>query len=476
MDNTTTRPFLRLCGAALAYFALARFGMAVFGLKPSNITLLWLPSGIALVMCLEWGYRAIPFIIVASLCANLDGMMTGSLPATLLHTGLAAISDTLAGVLAMRLFRRFLPDGLARTSDLLPFILWVCLVPTGVSGVLLALNLASGAYIAWQDAGALVCMLVLADSLGLLLVYPVYQGWHARSAATPVQLRALAFAVPLIAGLLLASIRGVQGMEFFIVPVLLVLSFNVGLFSLTTIGALALFCLFAAAAHNAGPFAVHGNGDAHVRLLAFAFSSALTILGVALQRRQLDLTEHTRQLWQEAAEHDPLTGLLNRRAFMPKIHLEHQRCLRNGKTYAIAMLDLDHFKDINDTCGHQGGDRVLNLFAGVMLDNCRLIDTVARVGGEEFAILLPECSAEQARPILERLRGKLAALVVPMDQRAVSVTVSIGIASFDGGAEQVAEVVARADRALYRAKQTGRNRSIVDGQADSAVCPDGAGA
>lgn len=449
-----------LIAAAIVYYALARFGMAIFALKPSNITLLWLPSGIALAMCLEWGYRAVPFIVLASLAANFDGMAAASSPVHLAHTMVAALTDGMAGALAMSMFRRVLPGGLLRAADLLPFIVYVCLAPTTLSSLILAGNLAAGGYIGWHEAGALARVLVLADSLGLLLVYPAYQGWRQRNAA-PLRMQPLLAAGVAIVALLAAGQAGMPGMEYFIFPVLLVLSFHTSLLGLSAASALTIVAVMAAAAHQAGPFDATA-GDAAFRVAAFAFSSALTLLGAALQHGQLERSEHTGRLWQEAAEHDALTGLPNRRLFMPKVQLEHQRSLRSGKPYAIAMLDLDHFKAINDCHGHAGGDRVLDAVAAVLRDNCRMIDTPARVGGEEFAILLPECSGAQARPFLERLRGKLAELEILIADQRVTVTVSIGIASYNGPRDTADAVAARADQALYRAKQAGRNCSMVD--------------
>ncbi len=457
-----TRALLPLFGATVIYFALARFGMAVFALHPSNITPLWLPSGLALVMCLEWGMMAFPFIVLASFCANLEGMLGASLPLSLLHTGIAALTDGMAGVLAMRMFRVALPEGLSHSRDLLPFLAWVCLLPTLASSLILGVNLALGKYVSWADVGGLMRVLLLADSLGLLLVYPIYQGWQERARDPQGQARALLLAGLGIGALLAASLNGLPGMEFFIVPVLLMLSLYVGLLGLTSVGALTLIVIVAGAARHLGPFADGDLPSGHFRLAAFAFSCALTTLGMALQRGQLAQTEQTRQLWQDAAEHDALTGLLNRRVFLPRVQQEHQRSLRSKKPYAVAMLDLDHFKNVNNSHGHAGGDRVLSAFAAVVQENCRIIDTVARVGGEEFAVLLPECSAEQAEPILERIRSRLADLTVPIDGQGVTVTVSIGVAVGGSGPEAASEVLARADKALYRAKLAGRNRIVID--------------
>jgi diguanylate cyclase (GGDEF) domain len=195
--------------------------------------------------------------------------------------------------------------------------------------------------------------------------------------------------------------------------------------------------------------------------MAFVFSSALTILGIALQNRQLTSIERSSELWKDAAEHDPLTGLINRRAFLPRLQNEHQRALRTGNTYTFAMLDLDHFKSINDAYGHHCGDAVLCALAAVMVENCRSIDAVVRMGGEEFGILFPECHIDEALIALERIRKRFESSSTMADGKLIFVTVSIGVAAFAGAEEKDTEVVERADRALYAAKAEGRNQIVV---------------
>jgi diguanylate cyclase (GGDEF)-like protein len=185
----------------------------------------------------------------------------------------------------------------------------------------------------------------------------------------------------------------------------------------------------------------------------------LTILGIALQNRQLSESENSGRLWKTAAEHDPLTGLMNRRAFLPRLQNEQQRTLRNGSVYTFAMLDLDHFKLINDTYGHHSGDGVLRLFATIMQESCRSIDMVVRMGGEEFGILFPECDEAAALIALERIRRRLEDEPLMVEGNAIRITVSVGVAAFNGG--QDADVIDRADKALYRAKDSGRNRIII---------------
>jgi diguanylate cyclase (GGDEF)-like protein len=462
MACSTYTEVTRIAAAALVYYFLAHFGMALFALKPGNITLLWLPSGIALIMCIRWDYRAVPFIVLASFSANFSGMSAFSGAGPFLHTSVAAIADGLVGVIAMHFLKRFLPNGLKHTHDLVQFGFWVCIVPTAITSIILSVNLAVGGYIPWHECENFFLMLVLADSLGILLVYQVYQGWHDDRTIFRRDLYWLSGTAVTMAILLLLGFTRLPGMIFFIVPVLLVLSFNVGLFGVAAISSLSLISVIAATARNMGPFPAIDPMDSNFRLMAFVFSSALTILGIALQNRQLISTQHSSNLWKDAAEHDPLTGLINRRAFLPRLHYEHQRALRTHNPYTFAMLDLDYFKSINDRYGHRCGDDVLCTLAAVMLENCRSIDSVTRMGGEEFGILFPECSTEQAVIALERIRNRFDSRPVMADGKSVSVTVSIGVASFTDAQEVDIDVVNRADRALYTAKEAGRNRIIVD--------------
>ncbi len=462
MAHLKNTKLIWIAATALGYYFLAHFGMTLFALKPSNITLLWLPSGLALVMCIQWGYLAVPFIVLASFAANFSGMSALSGPEAFLHTAVAAIADGLVGIIAMHLLKRFLPHGLTRTHDLLPFGLWICLLPTLITSLMLSVNLAVGGYISWAEIGNFIRMLFLADSLGMLLVYQIYQGWRDNRTINRAELNWLAGTTLVMAILLLLGFTLLPGMIFFIIPLLLVLSFNVSLIGVAAISSLAMISIIAATAHNTGPFVVTDPADSNFRLMAFVFSSALTILGIALQNRQLISIERSNELWKDAAEHDPLTGLMNRRAFLPHLQNEHQRALRTGNIYTFAMLDLDYFKAINDAYGHLCGDTVLRLLAGIMLENCRSIDSVARMGGEEFGILFPACTIDEAMIALERIRKKFENSPVMMDGKLIPVTVSIGVASFADTQEKDIELIERADRALYAAKEAGRNRIIVN--------------
>ena len=159
---------------------------------------------------------------------------------------------------------------------------------------------------------------------------------------------------------------------------------------------------------------------------------------------------------------DFLTGLSNRRQFMTRMEEELARLKRFDLEHAcVLMLDLDHFKAVNDQYGHAAGDTVLRHFAGILGDGLREIDTGGRLGGEEFGILLIGADLEDARTYAERLRGQVAASPARHEGQPISVTVSIGITALTAQDSQGESALKRADAALYQAKREGRNRVCV---------------
>ncbi len=168
--------------------------------------------------------------------------------------------------------------------------------------------------------------------------------------------------------------------------------------------------------------------------------------------------EHFRTL----ASIDPLTGVLNRREFNKRAQYELDMAWRYGRPFSLMMIDLDHFKKVNDVYGHAGGDIILKAFSATCLSCAREIDVVARLGGEEFAILMPETNAKQAYELAERIRVEVGRLEVSVNEDKAGVTVSIGIVAWSKRhKKEIDNVLADADSALYQAKNLGRNRSVI---------------
>jgi diguanylate cyclase (GGDEF)-like protein len=168
------------------------------------------------------------------------------------------------------------------------------------------------------------------------------------------------------------------------------------------------------------------------------------------------------ELVQRQAVTDELTGLSNHRRFQEVIVQEVGRAKRFGQDLGLVMLDIDHFKAVNDTYGHQQGDVVLREVARVLRDSSREIDEPARYGGEELAVALPQTDLEGAYLFAERVRTALEALRIPrLDGMGhLRVTASFGAAAVPGNGEDKASLIAAADAALYRAKRAGRNRTV----------------
>ncbi|GEO82749.1 sensor domain-containing diguanylate cyclase [Pararhodospirillum oryzae] len=167
---------------------------------------------------------------------------------------------------------------------------------------------------------------------------------------------------------------------------------------------------------------------------------------------------HARDLARQAAT-DALTGCANRRFFLSMLQNECGRAVRYGQGFCVLALDLDHFKDVNDRFGHPGGDLALRRFTEVTRATLRATDLLGRLGGEEFAVLMPNTPPAEAAPVAERLRAAVAAMTVDFNGAVFSITVSIGVACrAASGTDSFEDVLIRADQALYRAKQAGRNR------------------
>jgi diguanylate cyclase len=176
----------------------------------------------------------------------------------------------------------------------------------------------------------------------------------------------------------------------------------------------------------------------------------------------------------DLSNRDPLTGLSNRRNFEMVLEREIDRVARAGEPALLLVLDIDHFKRVNDTHGHASGDEVIKAVATAIQQAVRAMDTVARIGGEEFGVVLPNCPSSFGPTVAERIRSLVEATLVPISMtEKLQVTVSLGGAYAPQWVRSSPLLwVERADRQLYRAKAEGRNRACFEPQHESVVSAD----
>lgn len=222
----------------------------------------------------------------------------------------------------------------------------------------------------------------------------------------------------------------------------------------------------------AGP----GSEQRLLALTTLAFSAfvvrATRELSDALQsllrlRRELEI-EH--RIASNAARTDELTGLNNRRAFQEQADTVFAYTRRHGLPLCALLVDIDHFKQINDTHGHAAGDRVLQAVAHRLKSALREADLCGRLGGEEFGVLLAGTAVHDALQIAEKLRLAMQAIAVPMHGTTLQVTISVGVAEADASCPDTTTLLSQADAAMYHAKSSGRNR-VHSGPAPAALCP-----
>jgi two-component system cell cycle response regulator len=202
-------------------------------------------------------------------------------------------------------------------------------------------------------------------------------------------------------------------------------------------------------------------GDAALDEEDQQFASAVIETAVGVIERAYDIVEiqSAKDRYEFLAATDPLTGCLNRRSLLERLEGEFERSRRYGLALSILMVDLDHFKEINDVHGHLAGDDVLRRVGALLRAQLRNVDTVARYGGEEFVAVLPETSFDGALVLAERIREAIAEAKFVHEEIEFTVTASVGVAAPNKDATQTPQdVLAAADEALYRAKNSGRNQ------------------
>jgi diguanylate cyclase len=322
---------------------------------------------------------------------------------------------------------------------------------------------------------ALVLIWSLVSMGGLVLSYlAIRSGWSRRLGDPSMTLPQMSFAI--VSGAVAYALAGpLRGATF---PVLMVvLMFGVFQLSPRRVAGVCVFTagLFAAVmllmSLRQPTVYVPAVEMGHFLMLAAMLPAVALLAGRLTRLRERRRSEREALAdalarIQALATRDELTGLINRRHMTELLEQERQRCVRSGRSFCVAMLDIDHFKQINDRFGHAAGDAVLRRFARETLGAVRVADVLARWGGDEFVMFMSDARLPLALGGVERVRQRVESMATSSEDPALRVTVSAGVTEHIAG-ESVTDALDRADRALYEAKAGGRNRTVVLGGADA---------
>jgi len=451
LSSLTRKEILGTGVLAAAYIVGGKLGLQLASVHPSA-TAVWPPTGIALAGLLLLGIRVWPVIFISAFLVNVT---TAGTMATCLSI---AAGNTLEAVVGAWLVNRFASGRRAfnRTPNIFRFALFGGLAGTSVSATIGVTSIILGGLALRADFSSIWSTWWLGDAAGALVVAPAILLWAQNPRLTWTRIQALE-CVALLTCLLGAAqvvFGGFQPsnsthspVDFFLIPI-----FVWGAFRFGKRGAAIAILLVSAVAirgtlHGHGPFATPNVNQSLMLLQAFMAVTALTsqILAAEVAERRT-VEERLRQL----ARTDPLTGLANYRRLTDVLEAEIRRTGRSRRSFAVLFFDLDGLKEVNDRHGHLVGSRALIRMAEAIQRSCRALDTAARYGGDEFAVVLPEASEEAAHQVVRRICDRLAA-----DGQRPSITASVGVALYPRDGRTKEALLGAADRLLYQAKADG---------------------
>lgn len=437
-----------LVALAAVYYVSGKLGLRLAFMHPSS-TAVWPPSGIALAATLVFGRWVWPGIFAGAFLVNLT---TAGDAATSLAI---AAGNTLEPWVACWLLERFNggADAFDRAQDVFKFTALAAVASTMIAATIGASSLTLAGYAAWPHFRSMWTTWWLGDATSMMVLTPLLLLWSAsprlefspRRALEAAGLVAGAWFVGMVVfGGLFESGWGNYPLEFLCTPLFIWAAFRFDQRAATVVIGIINAVAVASTLRGRGPFIQASANESLMLLQGFSCVAAVTTLALAAvvhERRQVQ------QRLQLMAVSDSLTGLGNYRHLMDMLEREIQRSWRTGRTFAVLFLDLDKLKKINDKLGHLAGSRCLWRVGEVLRRTSRSVDTAARYGGDEFALILPESDAAAAEEVADRIRRLLR-----QDPEQPPITVSTGVAVYPRDGTSVTEILAAADRAQYAVK------------------------
>ena len=446
--NGRHKNLITMAALAAIYFTAGKLGLSMAFVHPSS-TAVWPPAGITLAAFQVLGYRVWPGIFAGAFLVNIT--TAGSVLTCL---GIAT-GNTVEGILGAYLVTRFAKGRGAFDcgSDTFKFAILAGVVSTIVSATFGVTSLSLGGFAHWADYKDIWLTWWLGDGVGDILVAPFLLLWIAnpRVRWTWAQIGELLaligclfIAGEIVFGEFLPRWPRNYPLEYLCIPFVIWAALRFGRREATTATVLLSGIAIRGTLHSYGPFAIGTRNESLLLLQAFmGIVGVMTLALAAMAAERRRAIEQIRNL----AVTDPLTGLANYRRLVDVIEAEIRRFGRTGRSFTVLLLDLDGLKRTNDEYGHLTGSRALCRLADILRVHCRDIDTAARYGGDEFALVIPEAGPREAKQVAQRIRERVA-----NDREPPPISVSIGAAVCPRDGETRDALLGAADRALYEMK------------------------
>ena len=464
-------PYLaRVVFLAAIYFCAAKLAL-VAAIPPGYATAVWPPSGIALASVLLLGARIWPGIWLGASLVNVS-VQSSLVAATLMGAG-----NTLEALAGAALFRAAIgpPGAFRRGEDVVKFVLiaaasaaiaaTVAAAPLALVHSLRPSELLWNWWTWWQG-----------DTVGIIVVAPLVLAWAVRTHPAWTKIAEGSLLVCLVSGVMYAVfgagmapyIRSLP-LTFAILPFIIWAAFRFRQREVATVNALVCAMAVGFTLEGSGPFAQGSLNESLLLLLAFMCTVVTTGLVlnavIADHGRAVEATQRLLQELREQTIRDSLTSLYNRRFLQDYLERELIRARRERAPLALIMMDLDRFKQLNDSAGHQAGDQVLVQVGALLKRHVRGSDIACRYGGEEFAVVLPKTTLESAH----RRSAEICSAIRREAELLHGVTASLGVALCPAHATDAQALLRAADHALYEAKREGRNRVRIFSRASGSA-------
>jgi len=475
--------FAQVTALAVIYFAAAKFAL-MFAISPGYATAVWPPSGIALAALLLLGNRVWPGVWLGATLVNFTVSFSPVVP-LLIATGNTL--EALAGAILVRRFIVGLSCRFEHAADVFKFVA-VAALSCVIAATVGVVSLTGQGSVAWLDFFPNWVTWWQGDTAGIIIMTPLLLNWSIRHPMVWSQQRLaeLAALVLLCAGIsYLVFGQGAQAASaswmFLVLPLIIWAAYRFTQREVTTIIAAVSAVAIWYTLYGDGPFRSASLNRSLLELLAFI--SSMVVTGLLLnavegeRKRAIDDLEKELRGVKDEAVTDPLTGLSNRRYLWHFLPYELLRVARRESSLAVIMIDLDHFKRVNDIHGHEAGDLVLTKVAALLRSHIRDSDIASRYGGEEFVLVLPDATLEGTKRRADAIRNAIRELKLEhLGKPITGVTASIGIAMFPDHAEDSESLMRIVDDLLYEAKRSGRDRIVVSlGPQSSLGLTSGAG-